>query len=107
MKPSDYYFCLHDDIDIVDDVAGYPKYKVLITFAPMLYWKEHKCLPDFYFADKVKQFQPEEQEYVEVIFTEECYWASTKLIDEVRKDLLSIGFVENKQMEKFLTGCWK
>jgi hypothetical protein len=76
-----------------------------ITFCPINYWNTKKCLPDFFFLDALDAFIiPGYQPYN---YSEDAIWISLKSKDEIRKDLNSIGFTENKEMEEFLNDCYE
>jgi hypothetical protein len=104
-------FCVHSLSEIEREEAEEEDYKDLniITFCPIQYWKEHGRLPDFYFADGFSSFQDNNQlpeGYSRYTFVEECQWCSKKSIEEISKELTSIGFVENEEMKIFLSSLY-
>jgi hypothetical protein len=79
----------------------------IITFCPFAYWIEHECLPDYSFGDEVWDDKvPMPEGYQWYIWVEETQWASMRSKDKIREDMNALGFVENLEMEKFLSGLW-
>jgi hypothetical protein len=102
MQPSELSFCIHSGDNAYHEDSEWN----IITFCPVDYWAEHECLPDYAFSDQIDEsFLPEG--YAWYIFVEETQWASKKSKEEIVNDLTKIGFVENKEMEYFLTDCWQ
>lgn len=108
MNPTELSFCIHSleemERDQSDKHSDYLSLNI-ITFCPVAYWKEHECLPDYYFADDIDDsLLPEGYKWY--LYVEECQWASKKSKEEILKDLIAIGFIYNLEMEQFLTGCY-
>jgi hypothetical protein len=100
MNPSDLYFCvINGDNSYHED----PDWNIII-FCPIIDWVNRQCLPDYFFADKIKVRLPED--YVEYLYTEECCWASKKPSTEIIQDLTGLGLTECKPLEQFLIECW-
>lgn len=100
MKSSELSFCvLNGDNSYHED----DRYNIII-FCPIVDWKANKCLPDYYFANKMEVEPP--KDYVEYGGTEECCWGSTKPIEEIIEELVNLGFTENKELLSFLKNLW-
>lgn len=108
MQPNEISFCVHAlseiELDQSDKHSDYDSLNI-ITFCPADYWKEHECLPDYYFADEIDDaLLP--AGYKWYLFVEECQWATKKSKEEIQKDLIKIGFVNNLLLENFLSSCY-
>lgn len=108
MQPSELTFCVHSLAEMEDNFEpegkDYQGFNI-ITFCPAEYWKEHKCLPDYYFADQIDDnLLPEGYKWY--LCVEECQWATKKSKEEIYKDMSELGFTKNLEMEAFLSGCW-
>jgi hypothetical protein len=108
MKTSELNFCIHSLAEKDGEECDDEDYKGLniITFCPIEYWKEHECLPDYYFADVMEENIPLPEGYKWYIFCSETQWCSKKSKEEISNELYSLGFVENKAMQDFLSDCW-
>lgn len=113
MSNSEYSFCIHSMAekyaDYDEDERDYPGYNTLnvITFCPISYWAENKYLPDYDFGDELwgdDRILP--VGYRWYIFVEEMQWVCEKPKEEITKELTDLGFVENIDMQKFLSECW-
>lgn len=103
MQPSDFCFCVHDgSIEGLGEEEG----DFVITFCPAEYWHEHKCLPDYYFADEVDVFLPKEPGYNSLWGFESAHWITKKAPDVARAELVIMGFVFSQPMDDFLTPLW-
>lgn len=108
MQPSEMIFCIHSlaemEKNFEEDEKNYQGVNI-ITFCPIEYWKENGCLPDYFLNDEMDNI-PLPTGYKWYICVEECQWASKKSKEEIRKDMLALGFIFNLEMEEFLSGCW-
>lgn len=104
MKPNELLYCIHDG-----EFMGEDEDTIVITFCPVLYWNERKCLPDYPFCcdDGVEncfdQYLP--QGFSIILCREETMWSTPKTKCEARKELNQIGFIESLELEQFLTSC--
>lgn len=108
MKPEELSFSIHSleeiERDQSDKHSDYLNLNI-ITFCPVDYWKEHECLPDYYFADQIDDtLLPDGYKWY--LFVEECQWATKKSKEEIQKDLIAIGFKHNLLLESFLSSCY-
>lgn len=108
MNPNEIYFCVASleemERDFSEEGSEYNGVNI-ITFCPVAYWKEHECLPDYYFSDQIDDsLLPTGYQWY--IFVEECQWATKKFKEEILKDLTSAGFIHNLGMESFLSSCY-
>lgn len=107
MIPADLGFCIHT----VGQTNGYKEVSSdfddvnIITLCPVVYWQEHKCLPDYYFANEISDSIIPSQ-YSWCVFVEETQWICKKSKEEIKKELSSLGFTELLEMEQFLSECW-
>lgn len=99
MKPSEFYFCLHNGTvrDEDEDIT-------IITFCPTKYWDDKECLPEYSFYEEIENIVP--SEYLDLGFSEETQRYSKDTEESIRQKLKEIGFVENFAMQKFLSECW-
>lgn len=108
MQPNELCFCVHSLAERDGEDSDDEEYKNLnvITFCPISYWKEHRCLPDYSFDDEIND-EHIPKEYSWYLFVEETMMASKKSKEEIVKDFTSLGFSENKELEKFLFDCYR
>ncbi len=107
LKPSDIYFSVahFNEYEFGEPQSYDEDNRRYIAFCPIEYWDKHKCLPDYYFADKMKGIIFLEG-YRYYPFSEETMCAVNKPKDEIIKELSALGFTHNKEMEQFLIECW-
>ena|ERR1019366_904310 len=102
MEPKELFYCLHNG-----SIRDEDERLTIITFCPIQYWKEHACLPDYNFYDEITETVSIPNGFDISFFVEETQWCSIKSVEEIRSELNQLGFVENIEMENFLTGCWE
>jgi hypothetical protein len=100
MKPSDFYFCLHNGAVIEEDDL-----LTVITFCPVKYWDDKDCLPDYSFDNEIEEYIP--TNYPIWGCSEETQWCSEDSEESIRQKPTQIGFVENFALQKFLSDCWE
>lgn len=103
LKPSQLYFSLHTVAEYEGDETNDDNC-IMIVFCPIFYWNENKCVPYYFFADKMNDINFPEG-YFHYSFSEETIWQSEKSQEEIRNDLNEMGFVENVEMKQFLDRC--
>lgn len=101
MEAKDLQYCIHPS-----ELAGEDEGGNVITFAPIEYWKEHECLPDYHFSDELSDDLVPEG-YAWIVFREETMWFTRKSESEIREDLNKLGMTESLHMRNFLTDCFE
>lgn len=102
MKPSDWNFCLVDGTIFEEDNG-----LVIIPLLPIEYWKEHECLGAGNEFSDVIDWDLFPVGYANYVGTEHEMLCSSKPLDEIRKDLTTLGFVEDENIAQFLIDCYE
>jgi hypothetical protein len=101
MKPEELYFSIQNGDNEYHEHPGMN----IITFCPIQYWNENKCLPDYALDNDMEGIIIPEGWFYYVCIEETC-WCSEKSQEEIRAELITMGFTESLEMTKFLDGLW-
>jgi hypothetical protein len=93
-EAKDLSFSVHEG-----SIWGEKDYWNVICFCPKEYWIACECVPDYFFMDNLPALP---DGYEELLFHEEALWCSKKPIDEIKSELISLGYTHNPAMERFL-----
>ena len=92
-EPNECYFAVEPDPEDINEVMVYITSKE--------YYDENQCLDDCFADHSLPENIVEKLEDNDISNLMEATWGSSLSLDEVRKVMTNIGFIENKDMLKF------
>jgi hypothetical protein len=87
-SPSDFYFAVRGDMEIVD--------VTMVALVPKVYFHKHGCMWDQHIS--VESILPDD-----LFEAMESVWETERDAEDVRKDLLARGFEENDKFNQLMS----